>query len=49
MFDYREDFEKLHIRDSFHVYPGLNRCKNLIIQENILEVIDRAERKANEK
>lgn len=42
MFDFRADFETRHIRDAFHVHPGLN-------VEQIIEVIDLAERKATEK
>lgn len=42
VFDFRADFEARHIRDAFHVHPGLN-------VEQIMEVIDLAERKATEK
>lgn len=49
IFDFREDFEKVHIRDSFHVHPGLNRGNWYLKAERVLEVIDLAERKACEK
>jgi hypothetical protein len=49
VFDFRNDYAETHIRDSFHVHPGLNRGIFCIKKEEVIEVIELADRKAREK
>lgn len=49
VFDFRQEFEQTHIRDAFHVHPGLNRGLILVYIDSVMDIIDLAERKAAEK